>query len=84
MCAPQAKKIFDERCAAERSELHFCNFCSPSRLADALNLQKHFCTSGGLLQFSGQTGSTFANFPPVVGVDALRLLERDATRRRTK
>ena len=66
MGAPQAKKIFDERCAAERSELHFCNFCSPSRLADELNLQKHFCSLEALLQFSGQTGSTSANYPPVV------------------
>ena len=68
MFAPQAKKIFDERCAAERSELHFCNFCSPSRLADELNLQKHFCSLEALLQFSGQTGSTSANFPPVHGI----------------
>ena len=44
MGAPQAKQIFDERSEAERSEPHFCNFCNSSRLPDALNLQKRFCS----------------------------------------
>ena len=65
MSAPQAKKIFYERSEAERSEPHFCNFCNSSRLPDALNLQKHFCSSRALLQFSAKTRFTFANFPPV-------------------